>query len=342
MTMHMFRGVAVSLCTLTLSAVAFAADRPAASAPAVPDYPKINMVAGYELDPNWPVRPLDYKWGAMSGVVVDAKDQVWIFHRGKTPIQVFSPEGKLVDSWGDGMFKTPHGLRLDPEGNVWTTDCDLQVVQKFTPKGKLLLTLGTLKEAGEDATHFNRPTDIAITPRGDVYVADGYANNRVAHYDAKGRFINAWGKLGVRPGEFSIPHTIAVDSRGRVYVCDRNNVRVQVFDADGKFLAEWKNLLTPWGIWITPKDEIFISGSSPMRWAESPMLGLPPKDQLVMKFDTTGRVQEVWTFPLGQTGKERPGELNWLHGIALDSHGSLYLGDIMGHRVQKFRRLAGE
>jgi len=305
-----------------------------------PVYPKINTTVGYQVDPSWPVRPLQHKWGGVSAIAVDPQDRVWVFNRGRMPVQVFSSEGRLLDAWGEGLFKAAHGLRLDREGNVWVTDAHAHIVQEFTAKGKILLTLGTPDEPGEDDRHFNQPTDVAVTPRGDVYVSDGYTNNRVVRFDARGRFVRAWGRLGAKPGEFSLPHAVAVDSRGRVYVCDRNNGRIQVFDPDGAFLAEWRNLLVPWGIWIGPKDEILLCGSSPMRWGEGRSLGVPPKDQLVMKLNTDGRVLELWTFPTGQSGREQPGELNWLHAIAADSRGNLYLGDIQGCRVQRFTRLA--
>lgn len=311
----------------------------ATSARAGSRYPKVDLAVGYRVDPSWPAKPLPYVWGAMPGVAVDAQDRVWTFNRGKMPVQAFSPDGKLVEAWGEGLFKTPHGIRIGRDGNVWVTDVGLHVVQEFTPKGALLLTIGTAGKPGEDDRHLNQPTDVAVTPRGDVFISDGYGNNRVVHFDARGRFVKAWGKLGAKPGEFSLPHAVAVDSRGRLYVCDRNNARVQVFDPDGRFLSEWRNLMVPWGIWISAKDEVLLCGSSPMRWGEDKYLGLPPKDQLVMKLDTEGRVHELWTFPSGEPGKEKPGELDWLHGIGVDSHGGLYLGDIKGCRAQKFVRL---
>jgi hypothetical protein len=159
-------------------------------------------------------------------------------------------------------------------------------------------------------------------------------------FDKNGRFVRTWGKLGQAQGEFSQPHSIALDSRGRVYVADRNNTRVQIFDPKGKFLAEWKNIITPWHIAITKNDEIYICGSSPMLWSEVPArqsaLATPPKDQLVMKLDTEGRLKQLWVFPKGENGKERPGDLNWVHSIAVAADGTLYLGDVQGKRVQKF------
>jgi 6-bladed beta-propeller protein len=183
------------------------------------------------------------------------------------------------------------------------------------------------------------PTDMAITPAGDVYVSDGYGNARVVHFDKNGKFVKAWGKPGTKPGEFSIPHSIAVDSKGRLYVADRNNVRIQVFDADGKFLEEWRDLLVPWGLAMTKDDELWACGSSPMPWRdEDTTLGCPPKDQVFMRFNTSGKILQVWTVPKGEDGKEKPGELNWVHAIALDSQGNLYAGDINGKRAQKFVR----
>src|SRR5205823_14831686 len=132
-------------------------------------------------------------------------------------------------------------------------------------EGKLLLTIGTPNHAGCDETHLDKPTDMAITPAGDVFVADGYGNARVVHFDKNGKFVKAWGELGHKPGQFSIPHAIAVDSRGRLFVADRNNVRVQVFDQQGNFLEEWKDLLVPWGFGALKHDEFWVCGSSPMQ-----------------------------------------------------------------------------
>jgi len=325
--------------------------------PIIDDNENRQMVTCYEIDPTWPQKPDEFTWGAVPGVAVDMHDRVWIITRSLPAVQVYDADGKFLMAWGkkrveadtsnlpankpvDISFDIPnpvtHYLEIDNEGNVWFTDCNRHVVYKCAPDGKLLLTIGTLNESGDDETHFNKPTDMAVTNNG-VFVADGYGNNRIVHFDSKGRFIKAWGRKGTSPGEFNTPHAIAIDSKGHIYVADRGNARVQVFDQSSKFLDEWRNILVPWGLWISGGDDIWICGSSPMSTnvAET---GIPPKDQLVMRFNPQGKLLQLWTMPKGIDGQEKPGELNWVHGIALDSKGNIYLGDIIGKRVQKFVR----
>lgn len=176
-----------------------------------------------------------------------------------------------------------------------------------------------------------------------MFVSDGYGNSRVVHFDRKGNFVKSWGSLGTGPKEFSLPHAIAMDSRGRLYIADRNNVRVQVYDQGGRLLDSWENILVPWGFWITAGDEIRICGSSPSTWDPHPdypeaPLGCPPKDQLFMCLDVRGTVRQLWTLPKGVDNKEQPGDVNWVHALALDSKGNIYAGDIIGKRAQKFVR----
>jgi len=307
-----------------------------------PPYPRINLARCYSVDPRWPQRPPEVAWGQMPGVAVDREDNVWVFTRTNPAIQVYAPDGHYCFGWDIAHTNTvAHFIRFDAAGNVWTADVGRHTVSKRSRDGKLLLMLGTDGEAGEDTRHFNKPTDMAIAPNGDVFVSDGYGNNRVVHFDKRGKFIEAWGKLGTAPGDFSIPHSIACDSKGRVYVADRNNVRVQVFNRRGRLLDVWQNVLVPWGVWISPQDDIWICGSSPMPWTTDSKyptapLGCPPKDQLFIRFDTAGRAGDLWTLPKGEDDHEKPGELNWVHAIALDSKGNVYLGDIIGKRVQRF------
>ncbi len=335
--LHRWIGWAMGVVAVASTTLA-AAQAPVLKTPA-DDPPRVNMTPWYEVDPAWPQRPATMPWGETSGIAVDAKDQVYVFTRAKPPIRVYDTQGKLLRAWGDDVIEKAHYLKVAGDGTVWAADVGKNAVFQFTPEGKLLKTLGTPGEPGEDATHLNRPTDMTMTPSGDVFVTDGYGNSRIVHFDPQGKFVKAWGRLGSKPGEFSLPHSIVVDSKGRLYVADRSNVRIQVFDQEGRFLAEWRNLLVPWGLWISPRDEIWVCGSSPMIWHQGPgLLGCPPKDQLFMRLDGSGRVQQLWTIPKGEDGKEKPGELNWVHAIALDSHGNIYACDIQGKRAQKFVR----
>lgn len=319
--------------------------QPAATAPIqLPDYPRINPAPCYEVDPSWPQKPADFAWQAMPGIAVDRDDQVWIFTRSTPPVQVYRSSGEFVKAWGNTTVGSAHHLKIDRDGNVWVADIGLHVIRKFSPDGVVLQTIGTPGVAGADETHLNKPTDMAIAANGDVFVSDGYGNNRVVHFDASGRFVKAWGQLGVGPQDFSLPHAIALDSAGRLYVADRNNARVQIYDQSGKLLDSWTHVIVPWGLWVTDQDEIWVCGSSPMPWETHAAypgapLSCPPKDQLVMKFHPSGRLLQLWTIPKGQDGAEQPGDVNWLHAMAVDSAGNLYLADIIGKRAQKFSLL---
>jgi sugar lactone lactonase YvrE len=301
-----------------------------------PKYPKVNVATVWEVDAKWPQKPAGMLWGAVPGIAVDKEDNVYVFTRTEAPVQVYSPDGKLLRSWGKGI-KTPHHLKIDRDGFVWIADIGNHVVEKYTSEGKLLMTLGQKGAAGRDTKHFNRPCDMVVGPDGNIYVADGYGNARVIVFDKTGTFLREWGELGHAPGQFSIAHAIALDSKGRLFVADRNNVRIQVFTTDGKLLEVWDNIMVPWGFHMTADDELWVCGSSPMQWRKDDnALGCPPKDQIMMKFSPTGKLLQTVSIPKGLDGLERPGDVNWVHCIAVDSRGNLYLGDIIGRRAQKF------
>lgn len=210
--------------------------------------------------------PLGWKFGRVSAVATNqAGTEVYVFQRGPEadPLIVFDNKGRYLRSWGRGLFGTPHGLRLDKDDNVFVTDSRNHQVMKFDKNGKLLMTLGIRGKAGTDDKTFNRPTDIAFAHvgnnySGDFYISDGYGNSRVVKFSAEGKYLLSWGKPGSGPGEFHVPHSIAVDSKGRVYVSDRENNRIQIFTADGEFLRQWTDLGCTQGIFITPDDKMWI------------------------------------------------------------------------------------
>jgi DNA-binding beta-propeller fold protein YncE len=204
--------------------------------------------------------PRGWKFGRVSAVATDSAGRVYVFHRGTAadPLVVFDAKGRYMRSWGKGLFGSPHGLRIDRHDHVWTTDTVTHQVMEFTSEGQLLRTLGVKRTAGADEKTFNKPTDVAFAPSGDFYVTDGYGNARVVKFTREGKFVTTWGRRGAGPGEFNTPHAVVMDTRGRLYVSDRENNRIQVFDAGGRFLKQWTHLGATQGIAITPKDELWI------------------------------------------------------------------------------------
>ena len=326
MTAHRFLSVAMFLMSVL-------PNNASAQTPGESPAGKVRCV----VDPTWPQKPESFTWGALSGITVDAQDQVYLFNRSEPTVQVYRTDGTLVRSWTTANPKGTHHIKLDPDGDVWLADFRSHVVQKYSPEGKLLLTLGEAGHPACDENHFNGPTDMAFLPNGDVFISDGYGNRRVVHFDKQGRFVKAWGEEGTGPGQFALPHAIAIDSQRRLYVADRNNARIQVFDTEGKLLALWDDLMMPWGFAMTDNDEIWVCGSSRVRQPSGDgWVITPPPDQLLMKLSPNGNV--LLRVPLQQTtaAPGKPGEVDWVHTISVDSKGSIYLGDIQGKRAQKF------
>jgi DNA-binding beta-propeller fold protein YncE len=269
----------------------------------------------YRVVPGWPKLPSTIKLGQVSAVATDSADCVYVFHRGKHPILVFDRDGTFLRSWGDDQVKTAHGLRIDPKGNVWVTDIGNHLVMKFDSGGKLLLTLGKKGEPGDSPDHFDRPTDVAVAPGGEFYVADGYGNARVVKFSRDGTFLKQWGKKGTRAGEFNLPHAICLDGNGRVYVGDRENNRVQVFDGEGKFLTQWKESGAPFGLFLV-KDRLFLADGR-AHW--------------VKVLDLHGKALGRW----GEKGAGA-GQFRLPHMLCVDSQGAVYVAEVDGRRVQKF------
>ena len=233
----------------------------------------------YRTVENWAKLPDGRAWGQVISADIDHDGKsIWVVERcGGTscaksdlaPVLKFDSSGNLVKSFGAGMIVRPHGLFIDKNNDVWVTDGDAEngkgdQVFEFSQDGKVLLTLGKAGIAGDGPDAFNKPSDVLVAPNGDIFVADGHgpgSNARIVKFSADGKFIKAWGKEGTGPGEFNNPHSLAMDSKGRLFVADRGNSRIQIFDQDGRFLEEWRQFGRPSGVFIDKNDALYVADS---------------------------------------------------------------------------------
>jgi DNA-binding beta-propeller fold protein YncE len=271
----------------------------------------------YRLVADWPKLPAGWGLGDVSGVALDRDGDVWIFNRGDHPLIEFKSDGRFVRSLGEGAVGRAHGLRIDAENNIWTTDVGDHTVTKRDQNGKILLVLGEKGKAAEDQSHFDQPADIAFAPTGDFLVADGYGNSRVVKFDKTGKFIKSWGRKGTGQGEFNLVHAVALDSKGLLYVADRENDRIQIFDQDGKFIRMWTGLGAPFGFFMTRDDKLFITDG---------------RAHKVSVVDGGGKLLHAFGSP-----GPGPGQFQLPHDIAVSSTGELYIGEITNKRIQKFQ-----
>src|SRR5688572_8017731 len=271
--------------------------------------------SSYDVIENWAKFPEGVTaWSAATGVDIDPRNgNIYVFHRNESmPIMAFDKNGKFLRAWGQGMFKTTHFLRTDRDGNVWVTDRGDHQVFKFSPEGKLLMTLGRKGVVGDNESRdaFNGVADLVIARNGDIFIADGESTNtRVIRYSKDGRFMKWWGGLGTEPGKFDEPHSIAIDSDGRLYVGDRRNKRVQVFDQDGRFLKQWNHLGTPWGVFVKGDRLYVVDGTE-----ANCLLIVSTKDGKVLD-----RVE----------GLSNP------TAVTVDSRDASYIGEVNGTNVRK-------
>ncbi len=303
----------MSFSPRTLAAVVLILFLPAALPPTVSAGDKLE----FQAVTNFLKVPPSVTLGRCSAVDIDSKGNIYLFHRAKPPILCFDSNGNFLRSWGDKLIHTAHGLRIDAAGNVWATDIGHHLVLKFDSKGKLLLALGQTDKPGLGNDQFNKPTDVAFAANGDVFVSDGYGNSRVMKFTATGKFIKTWGTPGKGDGQFDLPHSIVVDSKGRVLVGDRENDRVQIFDTDGKLLTIWPGF-APYGLELDKNGELFVADG---------------RASQILHVNSSGKVAGRW----GKKGKG-PGEYNLPHMLAADGSGNLLVTEIGNMRLQKLVR----
>ena len=278
---------------------------------------------------NWGKLPEGWSYKEATAVAVDSQDNVHVFNRGSHPMIVFGSDGNVLRTWGEGVFSNAHGVAIGPDDSVYCVDNGDHTVRKFTPKGKLLMTLGVPGKPAVPMSGdpFSSPTHVAIDQRnGDLYVSDGYSNARVHKYSPDGRHLLSWGESGTDEGQFSLPHNIATDRDGWVYVADRENQRIQVFDPSGNYETQFGlNLSRPGCVHVDHSNGEklvyvgeFFGGFS----TNSTGLRLGPRVSIL---DAEGNVLAR----LGhQTFGDEPGRFYSPHGIAVDSAGDIYVADV--------------
>ena len=254
--------------------------------------------------------PAEVELGPMSSVAIDAADNIYVLHRGEPPVVAFDKDGNFIRAWGQGLFKVPHGLRVDARGHIWTTDNGNHVLRQFNREGRLLQTLGTEGKPGTGKDGFRAPDDLVFDSQGNMYVADA-GNGRIVKLAADGSFLLDWGKKGKESGQFATAHGLAIDKQDRIYVADRGNKRVQIFDSSGKHLANWSGFGNPFGL-IVIGDELLATEGDIHK---------------VFHLNREGQIIASWG---------EPQSLLLPHLMAVNSTGTLFLTEVNGKRVQMF------
>jgi sugar lactone lactonase YvrE len=285
----------------------------------------------YAFVPDGIKLPEGSKMGAAAAVAFDQRGHIYVLTRGAQAFFEFDPNGAFVRAFGDAMFTRSHGLKIDREGNLWATDVGAHTVVKLNPAGQVLLTIGTKGQAGEwneaaGSKLLNQPNDIAIAPNGDVFVAQGHTpgargDARVLKFDKDGRFITSWGGKGKGPGQFDVAHGITFDPKGLLWVMDRENQRIQVFDTNGTFVREQKYKGLPCSV-------TFVSGSG----AGEAFMVNGFAGQL-LRLDASGKVLAA----VGKPGTA-PGEFGEAHFVAVSPRGDVYIADSVNGQLMKFVR----
>jgi hypothetical protein len=302
----------------------------------------------YEVDVEWGKLPAGWSYKEVAAVGVDANDNVYVFNRGAHPMIVFDRQGNFLRSWGEGVFPRAHGVTMGPDESIYCTDDGDHTVRKCTYDGKVLLQLGVPGKPApfHSGQPFNRCTHVALCPHtGDFYVADGYGNSRVHKYAPDGTLLFSWGEPGTDPGQFNIVHNICTDSEGYVYVADRENHRVQVFNRQGKFETQWVNMHRPCGLYIDTQGTqlCYIGELGPGLAINANIPNIGPRVSIyTMQGILLGRLGDLH-------GGEAPHQFLAPHGIAVDSLGDIYVGEVSWtgfgqhmqppHELQTLRKL---
>ncbi len=277
----------------------------------------------YEVAEGWGQLPAGWTWGWIPAVACDSQDRVYVYSRSEHPLVIFDRDGNFLDSWGEDILQDAHGIFIDDEDNVYCTERNTHCVYKFNPQGELVLTLGTPDQPGaNDGDPFNLPTDLAVASTGELFVSDGYGNARVHKFSPEGELLLSWGEWGDGPGQFALSHCVRIDKADRVWVCDRTNDRIQIFDTDGNYLTEWTGLLKPDTIYFDLREDVVY---------------VAELTHQVSIYSLDGELLSQWG---GARPSEKPGEfLACPHGIWADSRGDLYVGQVQADgQLQKFIR----
>jgi DNA-binding beta-propeller fold protein YncE len=356
------RPVSAALGAITLTVVMSAAQTSQPQRPQLPN--------PYRLVEGWPTIPPGLnggRWGELIRADLDPQGNIWVFHRcfntvpagaatcvgrSEPPILQFDAAGKLLRSFGEGMFAFPHGFTIDGGGNVWASDANANAtvlglsargpsgaiqghqVFKFAPDGRLLMSLGQAGVAGRGPDTFDQPTGIAVAANGDIFVTDGHGkNDRVVKFSKDGRFLKMWGTHGSGPGEFDQPHDISIGgSEGRVYVADRSNNRVQIFDQQGTFIAAWKQFGRPSAVFVSRDDTLYVSDSQ-----SNSKVNPGGTRGIYVGSARDGRVTAF--IPDPDLEQAEVNQISGASGIVADDRGTIYAADVGPHRLRKYVRV---
>jgi NHL repeat len=319
----------------------------------------------FELVSDWEQLPDGWSHGDVAGVACDSQDRVYVFNRSEHPVIVYEPDGRFICSWGEGQFTRPHGITIVNDVVYCADDTD-HTVRALSLDGSVLFTLGTVNVPSDTgyspegranltsikrgAGPFNRPTRLSVAPDGTFYVSDGYGNARIHHFSPSGELLHSWGEPGTDPGQFNLPHSVWAHTDGRVFVCDRENDRIQIFSGDGQLLEIWTDLTRPGDVCIDGSNNVFV-GEMAWNLAETHLDGRPfaeARSAQMSVRDMAGQLITRW----GGDDPCAPGAFASPHGICLDSRGNLYVGEVTHtalsrhnqwtpacHSIQKFARV---